>query len=622
VWWKLITKLLNFILEFWAIICPTIIIITETVCNQLDYTIRSGSLTVWNLQKLNMGKVKPRGKAHQAGHKDKHWSTWTVSKLKAVLLENGIPLPTKSLPKAYYQNLYQELCEDNETGNTCTVSVPSSSARGNQPTITGEARQTDHHHYNTRYSGGLQSLDSLANLASLPLGNDVANSGSNFAESHPTNARRGVRSATITQSSVTGMQPNVTVSGLLPMDRAAADTGATVESGSANQSTMPGNAVQTPASLPTQTTDPSLVAVLHGINESLQRLERCMQPNRNLLGAVDTTSPRTGSEVISSTHTNTSYLSAHQMAAPTQFPGLQNIGNNTATLPSYPNYGVASDTLPHVEVINSNVRKEILSGKNVNLASLLIPGVSSSLHDLQGRNLMLGQVVIPLKPDKRLSKTLTIQEFICAFTTYKNVMCEAYPQRRPELDCYMKDIIQMASTFGGSAFYEYHKLFSARASALLETYNVKVDWSRRDTHLYTTVFAGRRANSCSVCMSIEHNTDFCPLTAYSSEEQHRKGGTSTLSVGNFQNSPRRNTINQAGLDARGRSRVTYQGKEICNNFNGELGCIRHNCKFLHACLICKASSHSSLRCSKAVNQDQRGGGSTSKNLGTKSKGAQ
>ena len=33
--------------------------------------------------------------------------------------------------------------------------------------------------------------------------------------------------------------------------------------------------------------------------------------------------------------------------------------------------------------------------------------------------------------------------------------------RRPEFDAYLRDIVVMASQFGGNAFYEYHKAFAA-----------------------------------------------------------------------------------------------------------------------------------------------------------------
>ena len=73
----------------------------------------------------------------------------------------------------------------------------------------------------------------------------------------------------------------------------------------------------------------------------------------------------------------------------------------------------------------------------------------------------------------------------------------------------------MSAKFGGTSFYEYHKAFSARAAELLTHYNVNVDWSRRDNNLICSIFAGHKANACSVCNSIAHTTEFCQHIAKS-----------------------------------------------------------------------------------------------------------
>lgn len=85
-------------------------------------------------------------------------------------------------------------------------------------------------------------------------------------------------------------------------------------------------------------------------------------------------------------------------------------------------------------------------------------------------------------------------------------MCEVYPSRRQELDAYERDIVEMASTTRGSAFYEYQKAFSARASALLLQRNINIDWSIRDTKLFATIFAGQTVVRCELCGSVTHAT--------------------------------------------------------------------------------------------------------------------
>lgn len=46
-------------------------------------------------------------------------------------------------------------------------------------------------------------------------------------------------------------------------------------------------------------------------------------------------------------------------------------------------------------------------------------------------------------------------------------MCQAYPQRRQELDLYERDIIDMATRYPGNGFYEYHRQFSLMAPSHL-----------------------------------------------------------------------------------------------------------------------------------------------------------
>jgi hypothetical protein len=172
--------------------------------------------------------------------------------------------------------------------------------------------------------------------------------------------------------------------------------------------------------------------------------------------------------------------------------------------------GVHADSVPHVSIVSPSIRRDIISGKDINLAALLIPGYKSDLE--QSRHLMVGDDAIPLKPltDTRLHRLLTIQEFLEAFDMYKSVMCEAYAIRRGELDKYQNDIIDMSQHFGGVAFYEYHRAFSAKSAALLLNYNIKLDWSRRDTTLFCSIFSGLRANACTICTSVAHSSEFCP----------------------------------------------------------------------------------------------------------------
>ena len=46
-------------------------------------------------------------------------------------------------------------------------------------------------------------------------------------------------------------------------------------------------------------------------------------------------------------------------------------------------------------------------------------------------------------------------------------MCEAFPNRRHELNLYEREIVNMALRYPGAGFYDYHKQFSAKAASYL-----------------------------------------------------------------------------------------------------------------------------------------------------------
>lgn len=242
--------------------------------------------------------------------------------------------------------------------------------------------------------------------------------------------------------------------------------------------------------------------------------------------------------------------------------------------------GIASDNLPHIDIVAPSVRRDIITGKDVNLAALLIPGYKT---ETPIRHLVQGGEIIPLKPlsDNRLTRSLTLQEFILAFDIYKNVMCEAFPVRRRELDAYQRDMIEMAHRFGSQSFYEYHRAFSGRAAALLSTYNIKVDWSQRDTKLFCSIFAGHKANSCSICNSLAHITEFCPQTNYQKTKP---------SFGQTHGKP------DTQADKQGRPRISFKNREICNNYNTEKGCSRYFCNYTHICSVCFKAGHALPNC--------------------------
>ena len=239
--------------------------------------------------------------------------------------------------------------------------------------------------------------------------------------------------------------------------------------------------------------------------------------------------------------------------------------------------GIPIDTLPPINIISPQLKKIIEDRKHVNLALLLIPGMS---NDKETRIIDSGGNQIVVKSsDARLTRSLQIEEFRQAFALYRNIVCEKEPLRRAEFDAYFDFIESLHSQFGGSKFYDYHNAFSKKAAMYYAHNQTVISWAHKDTDLYLRIFAGEKSRACESCKSMLHSTRFCHETLSSPSTPHtNSGGT-------------------ARIDRRGRQRVYHQGKEICNNYNTS-GCkLDHgNSNIVHMCLTCKAASHSAPQC--------------------------
>ena len=242
--------------------------------------------------------------------------------------------------------------------------------------------------------------------------------------------------------------------------------------------------------------------------------------------------------------------------------------------------GVRSDSYSNVDIVSPHLQKQIIEGKDINLASLLINNYEC--HQKRSISTESLEVQLSGKPDPRLNRSLSISEFLKAFGKYKRVMTSVYPDRRAELDAYEDDIIDIYNFFG-SKFYDYHKLFSSKAAVLLREKRVKVDWSKRDRDIISLISSGVQVTTCKLCNSVEHTTPFCPLHLQQTDPTQTE-----------------NKARNSFTDRYGRPRFYYEGKEICNNFNGSKGCPRPNCTFAHICSKCKATSHSQNECGKPV----------------------
>ena len=157
------------------------------------------------------------------------------------------------------------------------------------------------------------------------------------------------------------------------------------------------------------------------------------------------------------------------------------------------------------------VRAAILDGKDVNLATLLMPNFDLGEYSRYSES-DHAQFLRPLSSDPRLNRNLTLAEFITAFNKYRNIMCEIW-DRRQELDAYEAMVVGIASRIEGTSFYEYHKAFAARAAALIVQHNVKIDWAVRDNGMFCSLFVSQTAKVCSLCGSVAHLSNFCPMLA-------------------------------------------------------------------------------------------------------------
>jgi hypothetical protein len=256
------------------------------------------------------------------------------------------------------------------------------------------------------------------------------------------------------------------------------------------------------------------------------------------------------------------------------------------------NTGVSINSLPLQQFVSVALKKDILAGKDINLAALLIP----NFKEATPREVTIGEESLSIKPssDKRLTRSLTQNEFSVAFNKYQDIVSEVYPSRRRELAQYHTSIIKMANQYGGVGFYEYHKQFSFNASQYLLQQGIKVDWGIRDNDLFMSIFTGQKVISCETCGNFSHSTNFCPDRSDSSMP---KSTWSKGSPGN--NYPNRNieTGSWAKKDKKGRSIITLKtGKQLCNNYNTSEGCpFADRCHFTHICSKCH-KAHPVVKC--------------------------
>ena len=144
------------------------------------------------------------------------------------------------------------------------------------------------------------------------------------------------------------------------------------------------------------------------------------------------------------------------------------------------NFGIHPKQIRNIDFVTETVRDKILSGKYVNLATLLIPEYTDQLKKDTYR-------------DARLNRSLSIEEFIVAFNKYKRIHCTRHDWRKAELDAYQASIIETSCVYG-KKFYEYHKIFSQKCAMALEQ-GKKVNWAEKDKDLLQMIIGGTACNA-------------------------------------------------------------------------------------------------------------------------------
>lgn len=242
---------------------------------------------------------------------------------------------------------------------------------------------------------------------------------------------------------------------------------------------------------------------------------------------------------------------------------------------------VYAEDLPKMDYVSATLRKQILEGKDINLACLLTPKYDSP----QSRTLRSEGLSVELSTprDPRLDYNLTLDEFNKAFRKYRNIVCKVYPQRRDELEQYESDLNDIAHTYG-PRFYTYHKMFTAKAAAAITEHNIVINWAKVDERLLNQIMHGTPSKACDLCNEFDHQTRFCERQKYQS-----------VAMQDSPNAPRKSEMSERNRDKHGRTIARIGGKQICNNFNYS-SCSRRDCPFIHACSKCNATDHSMNLC--------------------------
>ncbi|KAG1925038.1 proline and serine-rich protein 1-like [Pimephales promelas] len=270
--------------------------------------------------------------------------------------------------------------------------------------------------------------------------------------------------------------------------------------------------------------------------------------------------------------------------------------------PAPPN-AVAAEPPP----VTNSIRAQILAGADVDLGSLLSMFPMSESN----RQVDCGDISVTLKNNTQASsRTLSLAEFCISFNRYTEVICSVFPHRRRELNDYLSIIAELALSYGGSHFYTYHKLFSAKCAVRISQWNQCPYWGALDSDLHNRVFLGCRNISCAICRSVNHATTACPQINPSIPP-----GPAQIPIKptSYVPRPAREDLSSGSIFP-SRAPNVVSNRQVCNNFN-EGKCQRQRCRFLHICNYC-GGAHARVVCpvQKAVNKGEKNYLSTPVNI--------
>ena len=241
---------------------------------------------------------------------------------------------------------------------------------------------------------------------------------------------------------------------------------------------------------------------------------------------------------------------------------------------------VYPEDLPEMDCVPPYVKKQILEGKDVNLAILL-----SSKCDLpQQHTMQYGGFILELNTTKDviLEHNFSLEEFNRTFRKYRSIMCKAYPHTKSELERYEADINEIAHIYG-PCFYTYYTLLYAKAAAAITEHNILINLSKVDDKLLNLVTHNVQSRVCNLCGNVDHSSKFCDRAKHGMPDAAPSSRTSNFLLG------------ARSTDKRGRPVTTVNGQEVCNNLNYNV-CFRKDCKLLHVCIQCSSKTHGIKLC--------------------------